>query len=59
MELLITGAVLFIAGYITGVMMMGYEVFKLSPKEFVKWRKRWTEDAYTPSKATEDYYDDL
>tara|TARA_Y100000817_G_scaffold19650_1_gene14358 strand:+ start:331 stop:477 length:147 start_codon:yes stop_codon:yes gene_type:complete len=43
MELLITGAVLFIAGYITGVMMMGDEVFKLTPKEFVKERKYWNE----------------
>ncbi len=50
MELLITGAVLFIAGYITGVMLMGNEVFKLTPKEFMKWRNRWT---------TEDYYDDF
>ena len=42
MEMII-GVLVFIAGYITGVVMFGYEVFNLSTYEFRKWRKYWNE----------------
>ena len=42
MEMII-GVLVFMAGYITGVVMFGYEVFNLSTYEFRKWRKYWNQ----------------
>tara|TARA_B100000212_G_scaffold64074_1_gene44046 strand:- start:4323 stop:4469 length:147 start_codon:yes stop_codon:yes gene_type:complete len=40
MEMII-GVFIFIAGYMVGVVMFGYEVFNLTTGEFRKWRKYW------------------